>query len=171
MPEWINQYDAAGIRVKEHFSRQTWQVDGKAKLIVCSNLPRAIHTAQIIDNETSRLVDGIFREAELPAIQIPIIRLTPHQWSMVFRVFWFAGVSTKVESLFLFKQRAALAVEKLIQLAELHDSLLLVLVGHGIINRFLAKGLISRGWAGDESPHGKKYWGYRYWEYACYTKI
>jgi hypothetical protein len=66
-----------------------------------------------------------------------------------------------------FKLRVSLAAEKLIQLAKSHDSVLLI--GHGIINRYLAKELISKGWSGGAAPGGNKYWGYRYWEYAAYA--
>ncbi len=114
------------------------------------------------------LIDEIFCEAELPKIQLPIFKLTPHVWSMIFRVFWFAGISYKAESIEEFKLRVSLAAKKLIQLAQNHDSVLLI--GHGIINRFLAKELIAKGWLGEEAPNGNKYWGYKYWEYTTYIK-
>ena len=168
MPEWIKAYNSAGVKNSPHSSCQAMIADGKHNFIVCSNLPRSIHSAQIIGYQTPHLVDAIFREAELPDIQIPIIRLAPHSWSVVFRVFWFAGVSKKVESLELFKQRISLAAEKLVQLAKQHDSILLV--GHGIINRFLAKELIAKGWVGEQGTNGNIYRSYKYWEVATYTK-
>ncbi|MEE9339043.1 MAG: histidine phosphatase family protein [Methylococcaceae bacterium] len=168
MPEWIEAYNSAGVK------NETCQYSFEKvrelthKFIVCSNLTRSTHSAKIIGYQSPHLIDAIFCEAELPKFSIPVIRLTPHVWSMIFRVFWFAGVSTKAESLEAFKLRVSLAAEKLIQLAKNHDSVLFI--GHGIINRFLAKELISEGWSGEEAPNGKKYWGYKYWEYAVYIK-
>lgn len=96
------------------------------------------------------------------------MRLTPDVWSKVFRLFWFSGVSTNAEPVKAFKQRTSMATDKLAQLANNHDSILLI--GHGIINRFLAKELISKGWSGEEAPNENKYWGFKYWEYTTYTK-
>ncbi|MCK5829522.1 MAG: hypothetical protein KAH20_04400 [Methylococcales bacterium] len=168
MPEWIDAYNSVGVKDEVNHSCQEMIRESTYKFIGCSHLTRSIHSSIIIGYQSPDLIDAIFREAELPVIQIPFIRLTPHVWSMVYRVFWFAGVFIQVESLDLFKSRVALAADKLIQLAEKHGSVLLI--GHGIINRFLAKELISKGWVGEEAPDGKKYWGYKYWEYATYLK-
>ncbi len=168
MPEWIEAYNSSGVKNETTPFGQEIVAELTHKFIVCSNLARSIHSAKIIGCQSPHLVDAIFSEAELPSIRIPIIQLTPHVWSMIFRVFWFVGVSPKAESFEVFKPRASLAAERLIQLAKTHDSVLFI--GHGIINRFLAKELISKGWSGEEAPNGNKYWGYKYWEYATYTK-
>ena len=168
MPEWIDAYNSSGVKNESEQFCQEIVAELTYQFIVCSNLPRSIHSAKIICYQSPHLVDAIFSEAELPSIRIPLFKLTPHVWSMIFRVFWFVGKSPKAESLKAFKSRVSLATERLIQLAKIHDSVLLI--GHGIINRFLAKELISQGWLGEEAPNGNKYWGYKYWEYATYTK-
>jgi broad specificity phosphatase PhoE len=168
MPEWINAYNSAGVKNDIEVGCQKMVSELRHNFIACSNLTRSMHSAKKIGYQSPDLIDGIFREAELPKIQLPIIKLTPHVWSMVFRVFWFVGISPKAESIEEFKPRVSLATEKLIQLAKKHDSVLLI--GHGIINRFLAKELIAKGWLGEEAPSGNKYWGYKYWEHATYTK-
>ena len=168
MPEWIKAYNAAGVKHEALLFPQEAVGEFKHNFVVCSDLARSIHSDQLIGYQSPHLVNAIFREAELPEIQIPFARLTPHAWSMVFRLFWFAGISNKAEAIEPFKQRVSLAAAKLVQLAREHDSILLI--GHGIINRFLAKELIADGWLGDEAPNGNKYGGYRYWEYATYTK-
>lgn len=169
MPEWIKAYNAAGVKQEAHLFAEKMGRELAHKFIVCSDLARSVHSTQLIGYQSSHLIDAIFREAELQDIRIPLLRLTPHTWSIVFRLFWFAGISNKAESIEPFKQRVSLAAAKLVQLAHEHDSILLI--GHGIINRFLAKELLSNGWLGDEAPNGNKYWGYRYWEHATYTKI
>jgi broad specificity phosphatase PhoE len=168
MPEWIEAYNSAGVKNEVNSSCQEMVSELNHNFIVCSDLERSLHSAKIIGYKSVNLVDSLFREAELTSIAIPVVRLTPHVWSMFFRVFWFVGVSSKVESLHTFKSRTCLAAEKLIQLAKDHESV--IFIGHGVINRFLAKELISKGWSGEEAPNGNKYWGYKYWEYAVYTK-
>ncbi|MEE9337238.1 MAG: hypothetical protein V3U87_04095 [Methylococcaceae bacterium] len=167
MPEWIAAYNSTGVERDISQSCQEMVNEFEHKFIVCSHLNRSIHSAQMIGYSSPDLVDSIFCEAELPVIPIPMIKLTPHGWSMVFRVFWFVGVSKKVESLSSFKSRVSLATEKLVHQAIIHDSVLFI--GHGIINRFLAKELILKGWIGKETPNDNKYWGYKYWEYTTYT--
>ena len=168
MPEWIEAYNAAGVKNEIGLSAQEIEHQLRHSFTVCSSLKRSIHSAKTIGIESPDLIDALFCEAELPVIKIPIIKLTPHLWSMIFRVFWFVGFSPKAEPVDKFRQRVSLATEKLIQLAQDNESVLLV--GHGMINRFLAKELIAKGWAGEDAPNGHKYSGYRYWEYVTYTK-
>ena len=80
--------------------------------IACSHLTRSIHSAKIIGYPSPHLVDAIFREAELPKIHIPVLRLTPQAWCTVFRLRWFEGVSTKAEPMEAFKQRTTMAANK-----------------------------------------------------------
>ncbi len=168
MPEWIEAYNCTGVKNKISPSSQELVNKLEHPFIVCSDLTRSLDSAKILGYPSPDLIDPQFREAELTSIMIPIIKLTPHVWSMVYRVFWFVGISGKAESLDTFKLRVSLATEKLIQLAKTHNSVLFI--GHGIINRFIAKELISQGWSGEEAPDGNKYWGYKYWEYSSYTK-
>ena len=169
MSEWVKAYNSAGVKNDIGLSTQEVESDLRHNFIVCSNLNRSIHSAKMIGYQSPDLIDGLFREAELPEIKIPIIKLTPHLWSMIFRIFWFISISPKAEPVDEFKQRVSLATEKLIQLAQDHDSVLLI--GHGVMNRFLAKELMAKGWSGVEAPNGNKYSGYKYWEYATYTKV
>lgn len=122
MSEWIEAYHSAGVKNEVNPSSQEMVCKLKHNFIVCSDLARSLHSAEMIGYPSPNLVDSLFREAELTSIVIPVIRLTPHAWSMAFRVFWFAGVSSKAESLDAFKPRACLAAEKLIQLAKDHES-------------------------------------------------
>lgn len=120
MPEWIEAYNLAGVKNEANPSAQKMLRDLSQSFIVCSDLARSLIYAKIIGYPLPNKMDAIFREAELPHIQIPLIRLTPHVWSRIFRLFWLAGISPRVESLESFKQRAVMAVEELIKLAKSH---------------------------------------------------
>ena len=59
------------------------------------------------------------------------------------------------------KNRAKYASKKLIELAEEHEKV--ILIGHGLMNRLIAKQLNYKNWKGPVSP------GKRYWEFGIYT--
>jgi broad specificity phosphatase PhoE len=71
------------------------------------------------------------------------------------------GFSRNGESLIDTRIRARQAAAKLIELAEGHRQVLLV--GHGFMNRFIARELLRSGWAGPLKP-GKGFWGYGVYE-------
>ena len=83
-------------------------------------------------------------------------------------IFWFLGISKNVESRKEITNRVNLACQKLEELAKNHTNI--HLVGHGIMNRLIAKKLLKNGWDGEEAPNGKKYYGFSYWEYSKFTK-
>ncbi len=167
MPKWIESYNTAGVKNLPPQHCQHMLQENSYNLIVCSNLNRSIHSAEIIGYSANK-IDSKFREAELPVIKLPLLKLTPHHWSIIFRLFWLAGISPNVESLKPFRNRVKLAATELNQLAINHGTVLFI--GHGIFNRFLAMALIANGWSGEEAPNGNKYKNYQYWEYANYTK-
>ena len=70
----------------------------------------------------------------------------------------------KLESKRDIKLRVTKAAQYLIKLVEEHDSV--ILIGHGIMNRFLVKELLKTGWKLEASPNARniisnKYWGYK----------
>ena len=167
MPDWINAYNISGVKKDINPSIIGMINKLRPSFIVCSDLKRSLHSAEIIGYPSPNLIDSLFREADLTHFKIPLIKFTPHTWSMIYRIPWLMGSSTNGESINEFKPRVHLATEKLISLAKRHNSVLFV--GHGILNRFLAKELIAQGWAGKATPNNK-YWGFKYWEYETYTK-
>ena len=76
---------------------------------------------------------------------------------MVFWIFYNAEHIAKA------KERAALGAIKLQEYSEKYGTV--ILIGHGFINRFIARELLSRGWSGPKIP------GNRYWAYGVYTYI
>ena len=70
---------------------------------------------------------------------------------------WLLGYSANSESFKAAKARTKQAADKLEALAAEHGAVLLA--GHGLFNRLLAKKLINRGWNGPKSP-ASGHWGY-----------
>ncbi len=139
----------------------------KGSYVICSTLERSKHSAKLLEVEQF-ITDALFCEAELPVVNVPLLKMAPQTWSIIFRVFWFFGLAKNVESKKEISSRVRAACSILERLAVEHDNV--VLIGHGIMNRLIAKELLLSGWSGEAAPNGKKYHGYRYWEYSIFIK-
>lgn len=67
---------------------------------------------------------------------------------------WLCGYSRGVESFSKAREQAQRAAQRLISLAE---EGMVLLLGHGIMNRLTARQLLAHGWK-SETRHGNKYW-------------
>ncbi|VAW90055.1 hypothetical protein MNBD_GAMMA17-862 [hydrothermal vent metagenome] len=168
MGEWINSYNSSSVIHEEQNCIPYFDGVAEEVFVVCSDLPRSIHSAEVVGCKNVNVIDRVFREAELPELYIPLIKMRPHTWSMVFRVFWYFGVSLNVESIKSFKLRVSSAAKALIKYAEEHEEILFI--GHGIINRFIARELMSYDWQRDQVSNKNKRLDYEYWEYEKYNK-
>lgn len=155
MAEWIDSYNLSSTgsdRPPEMAQIQAY----RALAFLSSPLPRALSSLKTLGCEPG-LIDEVFREAELPVFRIPGLRLSPFYWAALFRILWLCGLSGEAECVNSAKKRAARAAEILVTAAKGSDGPVL-LMGHGIINRFIAKELIASGWKEQTRP-GKGYWG------------
>lgn len=121
--------------------------------IVCSDLSRSTESALLafgrFDEKDSR-----FREAELP--DVSGIRIRASIQIGFARGLWLLGRSKGCESFRDFRVRCDRAAEVLI--AYDADGKDVVLVGHGLLNRYIASALRKRGYAGPRVP-GSVHWG------------
>jgi len=130
--------------------------------VVCSDLPRSVHSAEKIGFERVNYQDGVFSEAELPHFDQGKIRLPVTVWITLLRLLWLFGFKKNGESFKRAKKRANIAAAKLVTLATEHKNI--ILIGHGFMNWLIAKELTLLDWNGPASP-GKKYW-----QFGCYKK-
>ena len=93
----------------------------------------------------------------MPHFDRSFLTLPAMGWFVLLRIMWLFGFRKNGESFTQAKFRAKQAANKLIALAEKNDKV--ILVGHGLMNRLIAKQLRLKGWQGPVSP-GKKYWEY-----------
>ncbi len=125
------------------------------RTIVTSTSLRAISSAKALGKLPS-ITDSLFCEAGLPYADWKLLRLKPKVWAGVFRVLWYLGYANQCESLGAARARTKTAARRLAHLA--HSGPVL-LAGHGIMNRLIAKELLTIGWSGPSSPPSA-YWGY-----------
>jgi broad specificity phosphatase PhoE len=163
MCQWIESYNLAGIDQELIPPTRTTEMAASCNAIVCSDLPRSVESANALKSkgEHDILSDALFREMDLPCTNWTLLRLSPTIWVVLFRILWFLGFSPRCESYYSARLRAITGAQRLKELAAEHGSVLLV--GHGLLNRFLAKELLSTDWEGSASP------GKQYWEFGVYT--
>lgn len=130
--------------------------------VVCSDLTRSLHTAEKLGIKQIHLSDNLFAETDLPHFDNSIIKMPTVMWVTVLRIMWLFGFKKNGESFSQAKDRAKQASNKLIRLAEENEKV--ILVGHGLMNRLIAKQLKLNNWQGPSSPSNK------YWQYSVYTR-
>ena len=162
MSKWIETYNSAGIDRKQIPPESVTEMASNCKAVVCSDLPRSVESADVLKTGHVHLSDSIFREMSLPYANWNSLRLSPTIWVALFRLLWFLGYSSHCESYYSSKLRAITVAQRLKELAVEHGSVLLV--GHGLLNHFLAKDLLSTGWQGPTNP-GKHYWEFGVYKY------
>lgn len=137
--------------------------DFKSHYVVCSDLERSVQSARKLELNNIDLITELFKETDIPHFNKSNIKLPVTAWLIILRVMWLFGFKKNGESFKQAKIRAKEAANKLIELAEQNDKV--ILVGHGLINRLIAQQLCLNNWSGPKSP-GKKYW-----EFGIYTNI
>lgn len=114
-----------------------------AGCIAASDLARSKQSARLLANGRELLCEPLFREADMPYCKWGWPVLPYRLWCAMFRVAWLCGFSAQAESLADAEARARDAAQRLMDLARERGSVLLV--GHGVMNRLIARDLLARG--------------------------
>lgn len=157
--EVIRVYDLSGITGVP--PKEASEIALSCNVAVCSDFTRSIESARALGFNDIHLCDTVFREIAIPHFQSGSLSMPVNAWGALLRCMSLFGFSKNGESLSMAKKRAQIATTELIDIAHTHKSVLLV--GHGFINYFVAKELLSRNWSGPSKPGGD------YWEYGVYT--
>lgn len=153
MGDWIDSYNLSQVN-PESMPPHNVRVANSALTIVTSTSLRAVSSVEAL-GQKPLLKQRLYCEAELPYAHWGFLRLPPSFWAGLFRLFWFLGYSNNSETLGAARARAKTAASHLVYLAAAGPVLL---VGHGILNRLIAKELLLMGWSGPSSP-SSAYWG------------
>ncbi|HEY3985667.1 histidine phosphatase family protein [Cedecea sp.] len=153
MQAWIDNYNAACIcGVPDPVAIAECS---RSRFIITSPLPRARASLQALGTEPNLIANGL-REAELPNIRIPFIKLPPDIWLIIFRLYWYVGISTGVESRDAAVKRAKVIAQNLADYTREHGHVFSM--GHGFMNRLVSRELELLGWQKSRSA-GKGFWG------------
>lgn len=152
MHGWIGHYDRSEVE-RHGVPIASLKLANLARFVVASTAPRALSSVAALGHAAS-VVDAAFCEAPLPHASWRFTRLPPFAWAALFRLAWLFGYARGCDSVEVTKIRARTAARKLIALAERGGVLL---VGHGIMNRLIARELVALGWTG-AAKHQSQYW-------------
>lgn len=147
--EWQRRYDEAGIAPGSRPRPEAIDAARKARVLLASDLRRAIESARLLAPGRAFDTDPLYREGELPSFErgpaLPALA-----WAWAARLAWLLGVSPDAEPLAEARLRAASAAAHLEALARRHGSV--ALVGHGVMNGLIGGALRERGWSGPRRP-------------------
>jgi len=160
----VKSYELSGISEDNEVTKEIINLVATCNILVHSDLPRSIESAKALGiNNIRHCCNAIFREPNLPYANWKYPKLPILVWFLFFRVMWQFGYSNNAESIKKAKENAASGARILQEYSKVHGTV--ILVGHGVVNRFIAKELLSIGWDGPKIPSNK------YWSYGVYSYI
>ncbi len=131
------------------------------KHIYHSDMARAISSVALLGVTDKAYMDAQFRESDMPYTHWQKPTLNLFTWAIIFRVAWLFGFSRNGEPIKHAKKRAFKAANILSLAAHEHGSTMLL--GHGIMNRLIAKKLTQAGWK-MRTPHADNHWQFSVFE-------
>ena len=155
LKNWVEAYDMADICSESKPTQVSIDVVNSADVVITSSLRRAIDSAKVLGADIYES-NAIFNEALIPDVHIPFVKFKPKKWLVILRVLAFFGMGTKDTLLKASKLQAKEASLRLLELADEHESI--VLVGHGGMNWLIHKVLMKEGWT-LESNASNANWG------------
>ena len=155
LKDWVASYDTANIVDDSLPTQETRDAVNHADVLVTSSLRRAIDSAKVLGVDIYES-NAVFNEALIAEVNIPFLKLKPKSWLALLRVLSLFRVGKKDTSLKASKLQAQKAMERLLELSDEHESV--VLVGHGGMNWFIRKALMKEGWSLEPNASSKN-WG------------
>ena len=150
---WVRRYDASGL-IPDSQPPISLRARLPQGLVLSSNLRRAIESAQRCLGRPPERTLAVLREMAIPRYRLPL-GMGAYTWLIVNRALWYLGASGPFESYSAARERAGRAANELQCLNQEHGDL--IVFGHVLMNRQIARHLISQGWQGDAKYCD--YWG------------
>jgi broad specificity phosphatase PhoE len=143
---WVGRYNEVGITRDLAPPERVRRFGSSAGCVVASDLRRSIESATWLASPREVRIDADLREAVLPESLGMSMRMPPGAWVIAARVAWWLNCCRSSETIEMTRRRASRATDRLCALAAEHGTVLVV--GHGMFNRFIATQLLRRGWRG-----------------------
>ena len=152
---WGREYDKCEIDGQLPPPKGLRELTQSVACVLASDRLRSQVSASWLRPQGDIQIDSELREAPLPESIDVSIRLSPGAWVVIARLVWWFNLRRSEESIQEVRLRAARVADRLTRRAEECGSLMVV--GHGMFNRFVASQLRRRGWVGPRLlPRG--YW-------------
>jgi broad specificity phosphatase PhoE len=153
---WIEGYNRAGIAAESAPAEDIVAAVRNIDCVVCSDLARAVASADRLCPGRRARVSPQFREAGRPVGADWSIRLPLWVWDRISVLMWHIGWSVTDEPRVTARARARAAARELVALAREHQRV--VCVGHGRFNAMVGAELRRMGWRGPRRTAGE-HWG------------
>jgi broad specificity phosphatase PhoE len=158
--EWLRRYNDAGVARSVAPPPSLRRLAASSRCVLASDSRRSIESAAWLVPRRDVRIEADLREAGLPETIEMSMRMSPRAWVAIARVLWWLNLGAAPETIGMVRRRAVKMAERLCALADEHDAVLVI--GHGVFNRFVAAELRKRGWQGPRVlPAG-------YWATAAY---
>jgi len=152
---FVSMYDIAALEEISKPSQELHNLVNEADYLLTSKLFRTIASAEHFEKAIDEQ-NELFNEAGIPTVHIPWFRFKAKTWLVILRLLLFTGRGKGDDSFKASNARAKRAVDRLLELSEEHDRV--VLVGHGGMNFFMRRILLKQGWKLQRKGSSKN-WG------------
>lgn len=159
--DWWQRYEAGNLATDQTVPAKLMAEIKAVDLVLSSERPRAIETAQWATEGRSPETNPVFNEAPLPPPRFKTRKYLPKTWNILARTYWLRGHALDGESVDEARTRAIEAAQHLHEAAQGKS---VYLAAHGWFNRMLRRPLRKLGWV-CVYDGGDKYWSYRVYEY------
>ena len=160
--EWVRRYDRAGITREVAPPERVRRLALSVGCVAASDLRRSIESAAWLVSADNVRIEPELREACLPESIGVSIRLPPGVWVALARAAWWLDWCRSPETVATTRERAGRAAGRLSALAREYGSVLVV--GHGMFNRFIAAYLRTQRWRGPRAMPAA------YWATATFVR-
>jgi broad specificity phosphatase PhoE len=153
---WRQAYEAAGIRRGERPPAALRRLARDAKVVACSDAPRAVASARLLAAGQEVVVSPLLRELDLEGPALGALRLPLAAWAVVVGGRMAALAIRRRNPLAAEAARADAAATWLEALAAPHA--IVVAVTHGSFRRLLAASLVRNGWHVESGKPSVRHW-------------
>jgi len=157
---WLRGEKDAPLDPRDRPGAELEQLARQATCLIATPLRRSLESARLLAPSITPIVDAHFQEPDLPCAIRSELRLSPDLWAGLARTAWFCGWSAGVEPFKAARARASKAAAVLSARAEAG---IVVVVGHGLMNVFIARQLRRSGWRGPRLPL-QRHWAFDVYE-------
>jgi len=153
----IADYEVAELAPDTQPDKDAQNIASKCQSVFSSDLSRATQSLQRLGLQDKATVDPVFAESTMPHLKWGWPRMSLFKWFVIFRILWLARFGKNGENITAATERAQICSDKIRAKAAMHGPVLVV--GHGIMNRLIARDLEARGWVKNEA-NGNGYWSF-----------
>jgi broad specificity phosphatase PhoE len=140
---WLDLYDHSGLKSGDAPPPAVRELASTADIIVSSDLPRALQSAELLACNRRVLATAMLRESRMRASQLPL-RMPIAGWQVVIVLRWLFFMLRENSDMVSERRRAREVVHWLIELSQVNDSVLVVT--HNAFRSLLVRSLYLNDW-------------------------